>query len=115
MMFDAVAMMRSLSNYSYQNLLLIAHEEEVSVCNKFSKVELICAIVANRAAAFRCIDNCAKSNGRDRYRIVTIDNEYYYVKLTPDQLKFVEWAIDNNVNFYDAECENVSDIKWEEP
>jgi len=115
MKFDAIEMMHSLSNRCFSDLEAVAASEGVHVCDKYSKVELICAIIANRAAALRCVGDCPIDDKRDKYRIITDDNECYYVELTPAQLRFVEWAIDNGVNLYEAECEEMNDIKWETP
>lgn len=119
MKFDAIEMMRSLSNRCFSDLEAIGASEGVHVCNKYSKVELICAIIANRAAALRCVGDCNaktdKATNRKKYCLRCEDETPYYLELTKEQENLVQWSIENGVCYQYADLEEMESIKWETP
>jgi hypothetical protein len=111
MKFDAIEMMRSLSNRCYSDLEDIGASEGVYVGSKTSKVELICAIIANRAAK----DRYNKTTNRKKYCLRCDDTDPYYLELTEEQKNLVEWSIDNEVCYQYATLDEMEDIDWETP
>lgn len=117
MKINPVDMMHSLSNYSYEYLLDIAENECISISKRPSKIELICIIITERVnrAAHSNDYSATKDSGRKKYQITTVDNESYYVKLTPEQVKFLDWCLDAEICFSDANAHELDDIEWETP
>ena len=115
MKFDAIEMMRSLSNRCFSDLEAIGASEGVYVCdNKYSKVELICAIVANRAAR-DCYIKANKTTNRKKYCLRCEDDDPYYLELTKEQENLVQWSIENGVCYQYADLEEMESIVWETP
>ena len=110
MKFNAIEMLRSLSNRCFSDLEAIGASEGVHVCDKYSKVELICAIIANRAAMAN-----SSAPDRTRYRFREVDGTEYYVMLTPEQERFMRWNSDNAINYDNIEIDVIEDIDWETP
>ena len=110
MKFNAIEMMRSLSDRCFSDLEAIGASEGVHVCNKYSKVELICAIIANRAA----MANSFVSD-RTRYRFREMDGTEHYVMLTPEQERFMRWNHDNAIDYDNIDIDVIEDIDWETP
>ena len=106
-MFNAIDMMHSLSNRSYEDLEHIGAMEGVHVNNRLSKVELITAIIVNRA-----LD---ENNERTRYRFRECDGTEHYVMLTPEQERFMRWNHDNYINYDNMDIDVIEDIDWETP
>lgn len=116
-----VKMMRTMSNYPFEELKMIAEDESVAVPEHISKVELITLILSARAAreargsVYKMIreeNDCHSDRGK--YCLRTED-EKYYLRLTTEQATMLDWCIDNEINFYSAELESVSEVKWETP
>lgn len=109
-MFDVIKMMHSLSNRSFEELLVISISEGAQSCSKPSKVELITAIIANRVA---------KANSlvpeRTRYHFREMDGTEHYVMLTPEQERFMRWNYDNAVDYDNINIDIIEDINWETP
>ena len=118
MKINPVEMMHSLSNYSYEVIKAIADDENISVPKHTSKIELIAVIIAERAerearnSVYKMIRE--DSNSREKYCIRTED-EKYYMRLTTGQVTMLEWCIETEINFYNAELESVGEIEWEIP
>lgn len=105
-MFDAIKMMHSLYHLSFEELLTLSISEGCQSCSKPSKVELITAIIANRAYTAQ--------EERRNFRLHTEDTTRY-LRLTDEQAAMLDWCIDREINFYDAELEEMEDIQWETP
>ena len=110
MKFNAIEMMHSLSNRCFSDLEAIGASEGVHVCDKYSKVELICAIIANRAAMTNSF-----VPDRTRYRFREIDGTEHYVMLTPEQERFMRWNSDNAIDYDNIDIDVIGDIDWETP
>lgn len=110
MKFNAIEMMHSLSNRCFSDLEAIGASEGVHVCDKYSKVELICAIIANRAAMTNSFEP-----DRTRYHFREVDGTEHYVMLTPEQERFMQWNNDNAINYDNIEIDVIGDIDWETP
>lgn len=109
-MFNTIDMMHSLSNRSYSDLERIGAMEGVHVNNRLSKVELITAIIVNRA----CRGN-NYVNERTRYRFREMDGTEHYVMLTPEQERFMRWNHDNAIDYDNIDIDVIEDIDWETP
>lgn len=113
-----VKMMHSFSHYPFEELKMIAEDESVTVPDHISKVELITLILAARtarearASVYKMVRET--DNDRGKYCLRTED-EKYYLRLTTEQATMLDWCIDNEINFYSAELESVSEVKWETP
>lgn len=116
-----VKMMHTMSHYSFEDLKTIAEDECVTVPEHISKVELITLILTARAdreardsvhKMFREENNC--HSDREKYCLRTED-EKYYLRLTTEQATMLDWCIDNEINFYNAELESVGEVEWEIP
>lgn len=113
-----VKMMRTMSNYPFEELKMIAEDESVTVPDHISKVELITLILAARtarearASVYKMVRET--DNDRGKYYLRTED-EKYYLRLTTEQATMLSWCIDNEINFYNAELESVGEVKWETP
>ena len=118
-MMNPINEMRRLSNKSFEELKHLA----IGVFGSFpdikcSKVELITYIVAQEYVHDNIAEKIAhpeKNSGRKKYQITTVDNETYYVKLTSEQTKFLEWCLENEVCFSDANARELEDIEWDTP
>lgn len=115
---STVKMMHSLSNYSFEDLKMIAEDEPVAIPEHISKVELITLILAARAEreARNSVYKTVRESGtnREKYCLHTED-EKYYLRLTTEQATMIEWCLDHEVNFYNAELESVGEVEWETP
>ena len=109
-MFNAIDMMHSLSNRSYSDLERISTMEGIHVNNRLSKVELITAIIVNRA----CKEN-SPINERTRYRFREYDGTEHYVMLTHEQERFMRWNHDNAINYDNMDIDIIESIDWETP
>ena len=116
-----VKTMHTFSHYSFEDLKTIAEDESVTVPNHISKVELITLILAARtarearASVYKMVrEENNYNNDRGKYCLRTED-EKYYLRLTTEQATMLDWCIDNEINFYSAELESVSEVKWETP
>ena len=109
-MFNTIDMMHSLSHRSYADLERIGAMEGVHVNNRLSKVELITAIIVNRACKE---DN--PINERTRYRFRECDGTEHYVMLTREQERFMRWNYDNAIDYDNMDIDVVEDINWETP
>ena len=113
-----VKMMRSLSNRSYEELKMVAENECIVIPEQVSKVELITIIISARAgregrdSVYKMVRE--SDNNRGKYCLRTED-EKYYLRLTTEQATMLNWCIDNEINFYSAELESVSEVNWETP
>ena len=116
-----VKMMHSFSHYPFEDLKMIAEDESVTVPDHVSKVELIALILIARAereargSVYKMIreeNDCR--NDRTKYCLRTED-EKYYLRLTTEQATMLDWCIDNEINFYNAELESVGEVEWEIP
>lgn len=116
-----VKMMRTFSHYSFEDLRTIAEDEFVTIHEHVSKVELITLILAARAerearaSVYKMVrEESNYNNDRGKYYLRTED-EKYYLRLTAEQTAMLEWCLDNEINFYNAELESVNEVKWETP
>ena len=111
-----VKMMRSLSNRSFEDLKTTAENECVTIPEHISKVELITLIITARAGreVRDSVYKMIREGDRKKYRLRTEDNTHYLC-LTDEQATMLEWCIDREINFYDAEMEEMDDIRWETP
>lgn len=113
-----VKMMHSLSNRSFEELKMTAENECISIPAHISKVELITLIISARAgregrdSVYKIVRE--NNNDRERYCLRTED-EKYYLRLTTEQSAMLEWCLDNEINFYNAELESINEVKWETP
>ena len=114
-----VKMMHTFSHYSFEYLKTIAEDECVNIPDHISKVELIALILIGRAereargSVYKMIreeDDC--HNDREKYCLHTED-EKYYLRLTTKQATMLDWCIDNEINFYNAELESIGEVEWE--
>ena len=111
-MFDVIKMMHSLSHLSFEELLALSVSESSQSCSKPSKVELITAIIANRA--YMADHPTPAQEERRNFRLHTEDTTRY-LRLTDEQAAMLDWCIEREINFYDAELEEMEDIRWETP
>ena len=109
-MFDAIKMMHTLSNLPFEELLALSITEGAQSCSKPSKVEIITAIIANRAAMTNSF-----VPDRTRYRFREMDGTEHYVMLTPEQERFMRWNHDNAIDYDSIDIDVIADIKWETP
>lgn len=109
-MFNTIDMMHSLSHRSYGDLERIGAMEGVHVSNRLSKIELITAIIVNRA----CKEN-SSVNERTRYRLRECDGTEHYVMLTPEQERFMRWNHKYYISYDDMSIDVIEDIDWETP
>ena len=113
-----VKMMRSLSNRSFEDLKMTAENESIIIPDHISKVELITLIISARAgregrnSVYKMVRE--DSNDREKYCLRTED-EKYYLRLTTEQTNILEWCLENEINFYNAELESINEVKWETP
>lgn len=116
-----IKMMHSLSDCSFEELKKIAYDEYVTIPDHISKVELITLILTARAgreargSVYKMIreeNDC--HNDREKY-CLRAEGEKYYLRLTTEQATMLDWCIDNEIIFYGAELESVSEVKWETP
>lgn len=115
MMFDVIEMMHSLSNRSFSDLEAIGAFEGVHVCNKCSKIELICAIIANRAAnPIKHNNNKPTKDNRKKYCLHCREDDYY-LELTKEQVSFADWCIDHSIDFDFVNIDEMNNIEWEMP
>ena len=109
-MFDVVKMMHTLSRLPFEELLTLSISEGSQSCSKPSKIELITAIIANRAA---------KANSfvpdRTRYHFREMDGTEHYIMLTPEQERFMRWNHDNAIDYDNIDIDVIADIDWETP
>lgn len=109
-MFDAIKMMRALPNLPFEELLALSASEGAQSCSKPSKIEIIIAIIANRAA----MGNSFVPD-RTRYRFREMDGTEHYVMLTPEQERFMRWNSDNAIDYDNINIDVIGDIDWETP
>lgn len=116
-----VKMMHTFSHYSFEYLKTIAEDECVTIPEHISKVELITLILIGRAerearaSVYKMVrEESNYNNDREKYCLRTED-EKYYLRLTTEQATMLDWCIDNEINFYGAELESVSEVTWETP
>ena len=116
-----VKMMHSMSNRSFEELKMTAENECIAIPEHISKVELITIIISARAgreargSVYKMIreeNDC--HNDREKYCLRTED-EKYYLRLTTEQATMLDWCIDNEINFYNAELESIGEVEWETP
>lgn len=116
-----IEMMRSLSNRSFEDLKAVAKNECIAIPEQVSKVELITIIISARAgrkgrgSVYKMIreeNDCR--NDREKYCLHTED-EKHYLRLTTEQATMLDWCIDNEINFYNAELESIGEVEWETP
>lgn len=121
-MFDVIEEMHSLSNLSFEKLCEIAIKEKAPIgSRRLSKVEIITAIIAGRVVAhmdwrkdfFQRMTN--KSNPRTKCRIEDQYNNNHYVELTDEQIRFMNWCDDNNIDPSNSTLYEMEDIEWEAP
>lgn len=114
-----IKMMRSLSNRSFEDLKMTAENECITVPEHISKVELITLIISARAgrdgrdSVYKMIRE-SDNNDREKYCLRT-EGEKHYLRLTTEQATMLDWCIDNEINFYNAELESIGEIEWETP
>lgn len=112
MEINVIEMMHNLSNYKYEELYNLASEEEIKVPTpSCSKVELITLIIASRVEKG---DSVLERNRR-KYCLRCKDADPYYLNLTLDQYKLLNWCIFNEIYLPHAEVDEIGDIKWETP
>ena len=116
-----VKMMHTFSHYSFEDLKTIAEDECVTIPKHVSKIELITLILAARAerearaSVYKMVkEESNYNNERGKYCLHTED-EKYYLRLTTEQVTMLDWCIDNRINFWGAELENVGEVDWETP
>lgn len=121
-MFDVINEMRTLSNLSYEELCEIAVKENSPVgMLRPSKVEIITAIIAGRVIAYMdWRDDFAqrmvnKSNSRAKYCIEDQFGNRYYVELTDEQIRFMNWCHANEINLGDCDLYEMGVVEWEAP
>ena len=112
MKINVIETMHNLSKSKYEELYILASKEGVKVPTPTcSKVELITIIITNRVAKGDSI----LENNRLKYCLRCEDVGPYFLKLTPDQYNFLKWCIDNEINFPNAEVEEIGNVEWETP
>ena len=109
-MFDVIKMMHSLSHLPFEELLALSASEGAQSCSKPSKIEIITAIIANRAAMANSF-----VPDRTRYCFREIDGTEHYVMLTPEQERFMRWNHDNAIDYDNIDIDVIKDIEWETP
>lgn len=109
-MFDVIKMMHTLSHLPFEELLALSATEGAQSCSKPSKIEIITAIIANRAA----MSNNSVPD-RTRYCFREMDGTEHYVMLTPEQERFMRWNYDNAIDYDHIDIDVIEDIKWETP
>lgn len=121
-MFDVIKEMHTLSNLPYEKLCEIAVKEKSPLnARRPSKVEVITAIIAGRVIAYMdWRDDFAqrtanKSNSRTKCRIEDQNGNQYYVELTNDQIRFMGWCHDNDIDLSDSDLYEMDDVEWEAP
>lgn len=119
-MMNPIDEMHKLSNMSYDELCRIATNKLGFYPNgrKYSKVEVITYIVAQMAIRDYFGDNLATANEREHERkCYVLDGEdgTYHVMLTKEQIDFMYWCADKEINFYDINIDEMHDIEWEKP
>lgn len=113
-----VKMMHSLSNYSFEDLKMIAENECIPIPERISKIELITIIISARAgregrdSVYKMVRE--NDNDREKYCLHT-ESEKYYLRLTTEQATMIEWCLDHEINFYNAELESIGEVEWETP
>lgn len=111
---DIIAMMHTLSNYSYDQLCTLADSENIAR-DGTSKVELITIIIAHRAAnPVKYNDNKPTKDNRKKYCLHYGENDYY-LELTKEQANFADWCIDRSIDFDFANIDEMNDMEWEAP
>ena len=109
-MFDVIKMMHALSHLPFEELLALSISEGSQSCSKPSKIELITAIIANRAVK---ANNSAPD--RTRYCLREMDGTEHYVMLTYEQERFLRWNHDNAIDYDNIDIDVIEDIDWETP
>ena len=122
-MFNIIEMMHSLNPYSYEELCKIAVKENAPIFPKNnhnpSKIELITAIVVNRAIDLTKYGEKIfqkKSNSRSKYRLEDQYSNSYFLELTEEQATFFMWCVNNDIDVSHSELTEMdNDIVWEKP
>ena len=109
-MFDVIKMMHALSHLPFEELLALSASEGAQSCSKPSKIEIITAIIANRAAMANSV-----VPDRTRYHFREMDGTEHYVMLTPEQERFMRWNHNNAIDYDSIDIDVIEDIKWETP
>lgn len=116
-----VKTMHTFSHYSFEYLKTIAEDECVTIPEHISKVELITLILAARAecearaSVYKMVrEESNYNNDREKY-CLRAEGEKYYLRLTTEQATMLDWCIDNEINFYNAELESIGEVEWEIP
>lgn len=123
-MLNPIDEMRKLSLKSYDELLRIA-TNNCGFCpngKKYSKIEVITYIVSNAAIRsyfgdrLNNLTEAAADCEHERKRYVLYDeNATHHVMLTKEQVDFMYWCADKEINFYNLAIEEPFEIEWEKP
>lgn len=120
-MLNPINEMRRLSSRSYDELLHDAITNYGFCPNgmRFSKVELITYIVAVAAIrdkfANRITHPEETTTNYTRYHIAETDGSEYYLRLTDEQTRFIEWNITHSIDYSRNDVDILEDIEWETP
>lgn len=118
---NPISDMRSLSNRPFAELKQLAiNTYGLPPETKCSKVELITYIIAQETF-YKRIDHptAGTTEKRSRYRLIcngwdSIDAEYYLM-LTPDQVRLLDWCLIHNIVFSNVTIEEIHEVNWETP
>ena len=120
-MLNPINEMRRLSSRSYDDLLRVATTNYGFCPNGargVSKVELITYIVTVTAIRDQFADMIAhpQEEKSDRTRfIIDNDGDTHHVMLTKEQIDFMDWCFNKNIDFSCAGAEKIKDVDWETP
>ena len=113
--------MHNLSNRPFEELKQLAIDTYGLPSEaKCSKVELIIYIIAQETLHKRIDHPTAETTEkRSRYRLIcngwdSIDAEYYLM-LTPDQVRLLDWCLIHNIVFSNVTIEEIHEVNWETP
>ena len=119
-MLNPIVEMRRLHCKSYHELMQIAITN-YGFCpdgKNVSKVELITYIIALAVMSGEMDPMASQENKNDNKRtrfIFDNDGATYHVMLTKEQVDFMDWCLDHEINFYNIDIREALDIDWEKP
>lgn len=57
----------------------------------------------------------AIADRREKYRLQELDYDPFFLRLTPDQIKFAQWCFDNKIDFSCTTFEKIDEVKYVSP
>ena len=119
-MLNPIYEMRRLNCMPYQNLMQIAIDKYSFCpdCKNVSKVELITYIIASAAMhgdKEHMTSQEGKSDNKRTRFVLNSNGDTFHIMLTKEQIDFLDWCFENNIDFGDAIADKIQEVHWEMP